>query len=86
MLGKQVDGIVMMSDAVTPKLLQSMENSPVPIVLAGSIDESQKLPSVNIDYFQATYEAVNMLIKNGHKRIAFVSGPLSYTISTSNIS
>lgn len=81
MLGKQVDGIVMMSDAVTPKLLQSMENSPVPIVLAGSIDESQKLPSVNIDYFQATYEAVNMLITNGHKRIAFVSGPLSYTIN-----
>lgn len=81
MLGKQVDGIVMMSDAVTPKLLQTMENSPVPIVLAGSIDESKKLPSVNIDYFQATYEAIKMLIDNGHKRIAFISGPLSYTIN-----
>ena len=82
MLGKQVDGIVLMSDHVTPKLLQSMEHSPVPIVLAGSVAESEKFASVNIDYFQASYEAVQMLIGNGHKRIAFVSGPLNYTINS----
>ena len=82
MLGKQVDGIVMMSDAVTPKIQQSMEHSPVPIVLAGSIDESSKFPSVNIDYFQASYEAVRMLIQNGHKRVAFVSGPFQFTINS----
>lgn len=82
MLGKQVDGIVMMSDAVTPKLHQTIGHSPVPIVLAGSVDESDEIPSVNIDYFQASYEAVQMLIANGHKRIAFVSGPLAYTINS----
>lgn len=82
MLGKQVDGIVMMSDAVTPRLHQSIEHSPVPIVLAGSVDESNQFASVNIDYFQASYEAVQMLIDNGHKRIAFVSGPLQYTINS----
>nr|WP_106780459.1 catabolite control protein A [Lysinibacillus timonensis] len=82
MLGKQVDGIVMMSDAVTERLQQSMEHSPVPIVLAGSVDESNKFPSVNIDYFQASYEAIQLLINNGHKRIAFLSGPLSYTINS----
>ncbi|KGR77674.1 catabolite control protein A [Ureibacillus sinduriensis] len=82
MLGKQVDGIVMMSDAVTEKLHQSMEHSPVPIVLAGSVDETNNFPSVNIDYFQASIEAVQMLIANGHKRIAFVSGPLAYTINS----
>ncbi|MBD8027097.1 catabolite control protein A [Ureibacillus sp. Re31] len=82
MLGKQVDGIVMMSDAVTPKLHQSIEHSPVPIVLAGSVDESNQFASVNIDYFQASYEAVQLLIENGHKRIAFVSGPLQYTINS----
>ena len=81
MLGKQVDGIVMMSDEVTDKMLQSMEHSPVPIVLAGSVDESQAIPTVNIDYYQAAYEAVTLLIKNGHSRISFVSGPLSYTIN-----
>lgn len=82
MLGKQVDGIVMMSDAVTPKLRQSMEHSPVPIVLAGSVDELDRFASVNIDYFQASYEAVQMLIANGHNRIAFVSGPMQNTINS----
>ncbi|WP_097072914.1 catabolite control protein A [Ureibacillus xyleni] len=82
MYGKQVDGIVMMSDAVTPKLHQSMDHSPVPIVLAGTVDESNQFASVNIDYFQASYEAVQMLIANGHKRIAFVSGPLHNTINS----
>ncbi|CAM5202654.1 Catabolite control protein A OS=Ureibacillus acetophenoni OX=614649 GN=SAMN05877842_102542 PE=4 SV=1 [Ureibacillus acetophenoni] len=82
MLGKQVDGIVMMGDAVTDKLLHAMKHSPAPIVLAGSVDESNELPSVNIDYFQASYEAIQLLISNGHKRIAFILGPLAYTINS----
>ncbi len=81
MLGKQVDGIVMMTDKVTEKIQHSMDHSPVPIVLAGSVDETKEAPSVNIDYFQAAYEAVHLLINNGHKRIAFISGPASYTVT-----
>nr|AAO43402.1 catabolite control protein A [Lysinibacillus sphaericus] len=81
MLGKQVDGIVMMSDEVTEKMQQTMDHSPVPIVLAGSVDESQTIATVNIDYFQAAYEAISLLIQNGHTRIGFVTGPLSYTIN-----
>ncbi|WP_332649415.1 catabolite control protein A [Lysinibacillus sp. 54212] len=81
MFGKQVDGIVMMTDKVTEKIQAAMDHSPVPIVLAGSVDEFKEVPSVNIDYFQAAYEAVKVLIDNGHRRIAFISGPLSYTIT-----
>lgn len=81
MLGKQVDGIVMMSDEVTTNIQHALDTSPVPIVLAGSIDSSGKNPTVNIDYFQATYEGIQVLINNGHKRIAFVSGPLQYTVN-----
>ncbi|MGM9946365.1 MAG: catabolite control protein A [Lysinibacillus sp.] len=81
MLSKQVDGIVMMSDKVTENIQDSIDHSPVPIVLAGSVDELKEVPSVNIDYFEAAYEAVKVLIDNGHKRIAFISGPMSYTIT-----
>ena len=81
MLSKQVDGIVMMSDKVTENIQDSINNAPVPIVLAGSVDELKEVPSVNIDYFEAAYEAVKVLIDNGHKRIAFVSGPMNYTIT-----
>lgn len=81
MLGKQVDGIVMMSDEVTTQIQQAIEHSPVPIVLAGSIATSEKIATVNIDYYQAAYEGMQVLLKNGHKRIAFVSGPLRYTVN-----
>lgn len=81
MLGKQVDGIVMMTDKVTEKIQASMDHSPVPIVLAGSVDESNEIASVNIDYFKAAYEAVKVLIGNGHRKIAFVSGPDTHTVN-----
>lgn len=81
MLGKQVDGIVFMSDMISSELLKELERSPTPIVLAGSIEESGKIASVNIDYYEAAYEAVKKLIDNGHKKVAFISGPLTSKIN-----
>ncbi|WP_422122885.1 catabolite control protein A [Planococcus sp. X10-3] len=81
MLGKQVDGIVFMSDMISAELLYELERSPTPIVLAGSIEETGKIASVNIDYYEAAYEAVKKLIDNGHTNIAFISGPLTSKIN-----
>ncbi|AIY05028.1 Catabolite control protein A [Planococcus sp. PAMC 21323] len=81
MLGKQVDGIVFMSDVISAELLKEMERSPTPIVLAGSIDESAAIASVNIDYYGAAYEAMKKLIDNGHQKIAFLIGPLTSKIN-----
>ncbi|WP_223590943.1 catabolite control protein A [Neobacillus bataviensis] len=76
MLGKQVDGIVFMGGNITPDHVEEFEKSPVPIVLAGSIEESDKIPSVNIDYEEAVYDSVKEFIEKGHKNVAFVIGPL----------
>ncbi|MCP2035240.1 LacI family transcriptional regulator [Planomicrobium sp. HSC-17F08] len=81
MLGKQVDGIVFMSDVISSELLYEMKRSPTPIVLAGSIDDSNAIASVNIDYYGAAYEAMKKLIDNGHTRIAFVSGLFSSKVN-----
>ncbi|MGE7021519.1 catabolite control protein A [Solibacillus cecembensis] len=81
MLGKQVDGIVMMSDEVTANIQRAVDACSVPIVLAGSISLTEKVASVNIDYYTATYEAIQLFIEHGHKRIAFVSGPLKHTVN-----
>ncbi|ANU19073.1 catabolite control protein A [Planococcus plakortidis] len=81
MLGKQVDGIVFMSDVISDELRKEMERSPTPIVLAGSIDDTASIASVNIDYYAAAYEAVKKLIDSGHKKIAYISGPLSSEIN-----
>lgn len=76
MLGKQVDGIVFMGGHITPEHVKEFEKSPVPIVLAGSIEESETIPSVNIDYEQAAFDSVKEFIDRGHKHIAIVNGPL----------
>lgn len=81
MLGKQVDGIVFMSGNISDEHVEEFEKSPVPIVLAGSIVESEKVPSVNIDYEQATYDAITSFIEKGHRKIAFVIGPLQEPIN-----
>lgn len=81
MLAKQVDGIIFMSGNVTKEHVDEFEKSSVPIVLAGSIEETGKLPSVNIDYEQAAYDATTYFINKGHKKIGYVFGPLQEPIN-----
>lgn len=76
MLGKQVDGLVFMGGNITAEHVEEFGKSPVPIVLAGSIEESSTMPSVNIDYEEAVYDSIMEFIEKGHKNIAFVVGPL----------
>jgi len=76
MLGKQVDGIVFMGGAITEEHVEEFKKSPAPIVLAATIEGNHEIPSVNIDYEQAAYDAVHYLIEKGHREIGFVSGPI----------
>lgn len=75
LFSKQVDGIIYMGYHLTDKIRSEFSRSRTPIVLAGTVDVEHQLPSVNIDYKQATIDAVSYLAKE-NERIAFVSGPL----------
>lgn len=81
MLGKQVDGIVFMSGNITGEHVEEFEKSPVPIVLAASVESTNTVPAVTIDVEQAAYDAVTELANKGHKKIAFVTGPLNEPIN-----
>ncbi|WP_339251049.1 catabolite control protein A [Sporosarcina sp. FSL W8-0480] len=80
-LGKQVDGVIFMSDSLSEEIRKEMATANVPVVLAGTLDAGTNLPTVNIDHEDAAYQAVKKLIDNGHKRIAHVSGPLTRDIN-----
>ncbi|WP_394235588.1 catabolite control protein A [Niallia oryzisoli] len=82
MLGKQVDGLVFMGGNITKEHVEEFGKSPVPIVLAGSIEETGKIPSVNIDHEQAAFDAVTTFIEKGHKHIGLVIGPLHDPINS----
>lgn len=81
MLGKQVDGIIFMSGNVTKEHVEEFKKSSVPIVLAGSIEETGEISSVNIDYEQAAYDATTYFISKGHKNIGYIFGPLQEPIN-----
>lgn len=76
LLEKQVDGIVFMGSQITEEHVQQFKNTDVPVVLAATLDENREIPSVNIDYEQAVFDAITSLIERGHKKIGMLSGPL----------
>ncbi len=75
LFSKQVDGIIFMGYHLTEKIRSEFSRSRTPVVLAGTVDIEQQLPSVNIDYRKATTDAVLHLAERNQK-IAFVTGPL----------
>src|SRR5690625_422296 len=76
LLEKQVDGLLFMGSQITDEHMQAFTTSPVPIILSATHDPERELPSVNIDYKQATYDATQLLIGHGHQRIGYITGPL----------
>ncbi len=80
-MAKQVDGIVFMGNDISDEVRKKFERSKTPIVLAGCVDDQDKMPSVNIDYTAAVEEATKNLIDHGNERVAFVSGSLDYPIN-----
>ncbi|MCF6138300.1 catabolite control protein A [Pseudalkalibacillus berkeleyi] len=81
LLGKQVDGIVFMGGTITEEHVEEFKRSPVPIVLAATISPDEEIPTVNINYQEAVFDAVHMLIEQGNERVAMVSGPLEDPIN-----
>jgi LacI family transcriptional regulator len=76
LLEKQVDGLLFMGGTVTEEHVRAFRTSSVPIVLCATTSEEESIPSVDIDHELAAFEAVSMLVENGHKRIAMISGTL----------
>jgi LacI family transcriptional regulator len=52
----------------------------VPVVLLDCYSEDRSLPSVVPDEFQGGYDATEILLKKGHRRVAFINIDLSISI------
>lgn len=76
LLEKQVDGLLFMGGTVTEEHSQAFKTANVPIVLCATTDENGEIPSVDIDHEAAAFDAVQVLIKQGHTSIGMISGTL----------
>lgn len=79
---KMIDGIVFAPSSKSSSEDKKYKNIKVPIVLVDKdINIENVKGTVKVDNLQGTYEATKHLIKNGHKNILYLSGPLENNIS-----
>jgi len=70
-----------MSSRTNDPLISFLNQANFPFVTIGHPTEYPQLVSVDNDNVQASYDATNHLIEQGHQRIGFVSGPPELTVS-----
>ena len=81
LLVKQVDGLIFMGHDVSDNLRNEFESTNTPVVVAGSVVNDDALPSVRINYQAAAKEATEFLLKHGDQQVAYITGPLRYSIN-----
>ena len=74
---RHCDAIVLLGDIQDqPRLLADLQNSVVPVVALWQGSSSLAVPTVDVDNRRAIRLGLEHLVKLGHKRVAFASGPL----------
>lgn len=79
LLEKQVDGLLFIGGEILEEHMEIFNSSPVPIVLASTRDSEHNFPSVDINHYEATKEAISAFVASGHKKIGLITGTLSDT-------
>jgi len=76
MLERKVDGVAMMTSEMDVGLIEELSRRGVPMVFMDVGQVGPKMSHVAMDYGHGIHQAVDHLVELGHKRIAFISGPL----------
>ena len=72
LLSRKVDGIIVLPVSVSGKFLAPAKASGIPVVLVDRAFQDEEFDCVCIDNRVAAYRAVDVLIKNNHKKIAII--------------
>jgi LacI family transcriptional regulator len=75
MLERKVDGVAVMTFGEEEPVLDQLVHHDVPLVLAEFRLDDPKAATIVMDYSTGIHAAVNHLVKLGHTKIAFLSGP-----------
>lgn len=70
------DGVILSPLRVTEPLIQALRDSRLPIVVIGSLPDGVHVDNVRADSVAGMDLAIDHLVKEGAKRIAFVNGPV----------
>ena len=76
MLERKVDGIAIMTFGFEEAMLDRFAEEDIPVVFMDVLPKHPRSSTVSVDYRAGIYEGVQHLAALGHRRIAFISGPL----------
>ncbi len=74
-----ISGAILMGDTIPLHVLKDLSSPKAGPYLLVNQRETAPLPGIlvlNTENYQGAYEAVSLLVRNGHKRIAHIGGPL----------
>jgi LacI family transcriptional regulator len=77
MLERKVDGVAIMTAEMAKHLVDKLAHRNVPMVFLDVGTPGRGVAIVKVDYAMGINEAMDHLLSMGHRRIGFVSGPLT---------
>ena len=77
MKNHRVDGIIASISSSTTHIehFEQMKNYDIPVVFFDRVPDAKDIHSVSCNLYDSSVEAVEWLIKKGHKRIGYLQGP-----------
>jgi DNA-binding LacI/PurR family transcriptional regulator len=76
MLERKVDGVALMTSEMDEGLIEELSRRGVPLVYMDVGQVGPRMSHVAMDYANGIRQAVDHVVQLGHRRIAFISGPL----------
>ena len=73
-LDYQVDGIVLASVALSSEITKRCKENGVPVVLFNRSQDNPNISAVTSDNYKGGAEVANLLLKDGHEKIAYLAG------------
>lgn len=80
-MGGRVDGVIVMYSSVDNEALDTLRKLKTPVVVIGKPLKPKGTLYVDNDNVEASFEVTEKLIKNGHRRIAIISGSFKFVVS-----
>ncbi|CAN5574518.1 LacI family DNA-binding transcriptional regulator [soil metagenome] len=77
MLQRKVDGVAIMTSEMDDKLIEVFSRRHIPLVLLDAGSPAPGVSSVRFDYHGGIVAAMHHLLSLQHRRIAFISGPMT---------
>ena len=86
MLERKVDGVAVMTFGIEEPLLDQLAKRKIPMVFIDVAPEGPGISLLKVDYQHGIRQGVQHLVAMGHRKIAFITGPIKLHSAQSRLS